>query len=103
MSGRCAQRLGHGLGAVRGLGDDLHVGLAVEQQPQAAAHDAVVVGDEQPHRAGSAQSQLDGACPSPGAERTSSAPPASTARSRMPVEPEPGGRRGGVEAACRRR
>ena len=46
-SGRCGQRALDGLGAVTGLGDDLHVGLALEQQLEPAAHDAVVVGDQE--------------------------------------------------------
>ena len=35
--------------AVLGLCHDLHVGLALDQQPEAAANDAVVVGDQDPH------------------------------------------------------
>ena len=37
---------------VAGLGHDLEVLLAVEQQPQAAAHDRVVVGEHDPDRLG---------------------------------------------------
>ena len=48
-SGLVAQRLLEGLDAVAGLGDDLHVGLAVDQQLHAATDDAVVVGDQDPH------------------------------------------------------
>ena len=72
-----AQRELDRLDAVGGLGDDLHVGLAVEQQLQPAADDPVVVGDQQPHaatrmpRAGSVSSIV---VPSPGAERTSIVP-----------------------------
>jgi hypothetical protein len=39
--------LGHRLRAVAGLRDHLEALLPVEQEPQARAHDAVVVGDEQ--------------------------------------------------------
>ena len=35
---------------VAGLGDDLEVVLAVEQHPQAAAHDGVIVGEHDPDR-----------------------------------------------------
>ena len=59
-SGRSASVARHGLGAVGGLADDLDLGLAVEQQAQPAADDAVVVGDQDSrrHRCRS-QSQLD--------------------------------------------
>ena len=65
MSGCSRSAICDGLDAVAGLGDDLHVGLAVEQQPQPAAHDAVVVGDQEPHHAGAtrpagADGELDG-------------------------------------------
>jgi hypothetical protein len=39
-------RLGDGVDAVLGLGDDLHVVLAVDQHADAGAHDAMVVGDQ---------------------------------------------------------
>ena len=48
-SGRVWQRLLEGVDAVLGLGDDLHVGLAVDQQAHAATDDPVVVGDEDLH------------------------------------------------------
>ncbi len=68
MSGRCASVCVDGLGAVGGLADDLHVGLAVEQQPQPAADHAVVVGDHEPHAAAPSRSSM--VVPCPGAEST---------------------------------
>ena len=47
--GPVGEGLLEGLDAVGRLGHDLHVGLAIEQQPQAAADDAVVVGDQDAH------------------------------------------------------
>ena len=41
-----AQRALDRLGAVAGLGDDLEVGLGVEDEPQPVAHDGVVVGEQ---------------------------------------------------------
>jgi hypothetical protein len=41
--GRELERLGDRLFAVSGLGNDGQVGLLVEQQPQAGAHDRVIV------------------------------------------------------------
>ena len=68
MSGRWASVCVDGLGAVGGLADDLHVDLAVEQQPQPAADHAVVVGDHQPHAAAPSRSSM--VVPCPGAEST---------------------------------
>src|SRR3954454_20546291 len=78
------ERLLEGLDAVGGLGDDLHVGLAFDQQLQAAAHDAVIVGDEDPHVAPMVSSMV---VPSPGSEKMVRWPPTSSARSRMPETP----------------
>ena len=64
-SGRWRERLLEGVDAVLGLGHDLHVGLAVDQQAQAATDDAVVVGDEDLHVAPMVSSIV---VPSPGAE-----------------------------------
>ena len=92
------QRLLEGVDAVLGLGHDLHVRLALDQQPQAAPHDAVVVGDQDPHVAPMVSSMV---VPAPGAEKTSRLPPTSSARSRMPDRPRPPGRPRGaaVDAA----
>ena len=67
------ERLGDGLGAVGGLGDDLHVGLAVEQQPQAAADDAVVVGDQE-LSCGTSAGAARRVVPSPGGRDDAHAP-----------------------------
>ena len=80
-------RLGgfEGAHAVGGLGHHLHVGLAVDQHAQAGADDAVVVGDQDAdHRILSVTE-----VPPFGAERTSSSPPTSRARSAMPRRPSP--------------
>ena len=86
-SGLRGERLLEGLHAVGRLGDDLHVRLAVDQQLHAATHDAVVVGDQDPHEAPIVSSIV---VPSPGAENTLSRPPTSSARSRMPDTPRLG-------------
>ena len=103
MSGRSRSAVWTASTPSRGLGDDLHVGLAVQQQPQPAAHDAVVVGDEQPHRAIAprARTVSSTVVPPPGVETISRRPPASIARSRMPSRPEPPSRsRSGGEAVA---
>ena len=64
-SGLDGERLLERVDAVLGLGDDLHVGLAVDQQAQAATDDAVVVGDQDLHVAPMVSSMV---VPSPGAE-----------------------------------
>ena len=86
-SGLRGERLLEGVDAVLGLGDDLHVGLALDQQLQAAADDAVVVGDEDPHVAPMVSSMV---VPSPGSEKIERRPPTSSARSRMPETPSRG-------------
>ena len=78
------QGLLEGDDAVLGLGDHLHVGLTLDQQLQAAPHDAVVVGDEDPHVAPMVSSMV---VPSPGSEKIVRWPPTSSARSRMPETP----------------
>ena len=45
-------RVAHGVRHVAGLGDDFEVRLGVEQHPQPAAHDRVVVGDDDPRQLG---------------------------------------------------
>ena len=90
------QRRLHRLGAVLRLADDLEVGLDVEHGPEAAAHERVVVGDEDADRA-HARSPSSGrlartAKPSRSGP-ASTWPPYNRARSRMPgrPRPEPGG------------
>ena len=70
-SGFVCERLLEGVDAVLGLGHDLHVGLALDQQPQPAAHDAVVVGDQDPHVTPMVSSMV---VPAPGAVKTSQVP-----------------------------
>jgi len=65
--------------AVGRLADDLHVGLAVEEQLEPSADHAVVVGDHDPHAAAPSRSSM--VVPRPGADSTQKRPPASTARS----------------------
>ena len=86
MSGLDCQRLLEGVDAVLGLGDDLHVGLAVDEKAQAATDDAVVVGDQDLHFAPMVSSIV---VPSLGAEYKARLPPTSSARSRMPDSPRP--------------
>ncbi len=88
--------------AVVGLGHHLHVGLALDQHAQARPHDPVVVGDQDADQRGTRSVIV---VPPPGAERTSSSPPTSRARSAMPTRPSPlagvGARHhGGIEAAA---
>ncbi len=64
--GALLERLLEGVDAVLGLRDDLHVGLAVDQEAHAATDDAVVVGDEDFHEAAPMVSSI--VVPSPGAE-----------------------------------
>src|SRR5712691_6354214 len=84
-----------GLGPIRGLGDDLEVGFSVHDQLQPAAHDRVVVGNENARGEGN---RHQGPFPAAGASRRTSTPPAwacliasaaptRTARSRMPRNP----------------
>src|SRR6201999_2680069 len=82
--GAGGERLLEGVDAVLGLGHHLHVGLALDQQLQAAPDDAVVVRDEDPHVAPMVSSMV---VPSPGSEKIDSWPPTSSARSRMPETP----------------
>ena len=60
--------------------------LAVDQHLQPRADDAVVVGDQDADHPGTL-SVID--VPPPGAERTSSSPPTSRARSAIPTRPSP--------------
>ena len=90
--GWCACVDSSAVDAVLGLGDDLHVGLAVDQHAQARADDAVVVRDQHADQDGTRWSwaiRSVTVVPPPGAERTSSSPPARRARSAMPLRPRP--------------
>ena len=49
-SGRCSRRGRHHLVAAADLGDHLEVGLEVEQRGERAAHQRLVVGEQQPDR-----------------------------------------------------
>ena len=87
------------------LGDDREPGLGAQQRPQAGPHYRMIVRNEDPHRAGprrpgpGAHGVPAGAprastgtttltvVPDPGELRTSSRPPASPARARMPGRP----------------
>src|SRR5581483_3794841 len=79
--------------AVLGHGDHLEVGLGVEHLLQAGADDRVVVRDEDPgderdrHQAPAAGTSSLTSTPPPRARLTASAPPTSTARSRIPRRP----------------
>src|SRR5262249_7856193 len=62
----------HGLLAVRGQADELHVGQRLDEPAEAVPDDAVVVGDEDAdHRAGTSNSTV---VPSPGRECTARVP-----------------------------
>jgi hypothetical protein len=92
--------------AVLGLGHHLHVGLALDQHAEPRAHDAVVVRDQDAdHVAAFTSSAMRSVTvvPPPGAERTSSSPPARRARSAIPLSPEPRARAVTVRAARERR
>src|SRR5919201_866742 len=87
------ERLLDRLGAVLGLGDDLEVGLGVEHLLQTGADDRMVVGDEDPgderdrHQALPAGTSSRTSTPPSRPRFTASAPPTSTARSRIPRMP----------------
>ena len=82
-----------GLGAVAGLGDDGQVRLALEHEPQTAAHDGVVVGEQD---AGlQVHSSRVTRAPPRGLLAIRSVAPISTARSRIPRTPPPSGRSAG--------
>src|SRR5690606_3365017 len=75
-----------------GLGDDLDVGLGVEDQAQPGADDALVIGDQD------ADGHVVAACrgrvavtaqPPSGRGPASKVPPSSRARSAMPMSPKP--------------
>src|SRR5205814_6246302 len=78
---------------VFGLGDHLEVGFGVRHGPEPGADDRVVVRDEDPrherdrHQLASAGTSRRISTPRAGPGLTASAPPTSTARSRMPRRP----------------
>ena len=83
------RRPAQGLGAVRGLGDDLHVGLGLDEHPQAGAEDRVVVGDQNADARHARYDDCTGkraviVVPCPRAEAICTAPPSNAARSCMP-------------------
>src|SRR5579884_410581 len=83
----------HRFGPIRGFGDDLEVGLGVEDALQAGADDRVVVGDQDPrderdrHQGSAAGTSSRTSAPPPLAVLTASAPPTRSARSRIPRKP----------------
>src|SRR6185437_9627864 len=79
-------RAPHRLGAVTDLGHDPHVRLGLEHEPQAAAHDGVVVGQEDadpPRRDG----HLYASTAADGMQSSTSTPPSSLtpSTSRPPI------------------
>src|SRR3954447_17364681 len=78
-----------GLDAVLCLCHHVHALLAVDQHPDAGAHDAVVVCDQDVEHQGTCRVTV---VPSPGSERIFSSPPTSRARSAIPFRPSPLGR-----------
>jgi hypothetical protein len=80
------QRTRHGLVPVRRLGDDFDVGLGVEDEPEAAAHQRLVVSEQDADHVGSG-SRAQTVKPPPSARAASSSPPNIAARSRIPTSP----------------
>ena len=81
-SGRCAAGLGHYLVPAADLGHHLQVGLQGEQRGQRAAHQRLVIGEQQPDRGG------HGASPGVRVTQKNPAPTARlglTAHARSPV------------------
>lgn len=84
---------GHGLFAVAGFADDFKAGIFAENEAEAFADNAMVVGHEDAnHRAVtgwargiSARSRV----PAPGTDSTTRRPPSSRTRSSMPMRPRP--------------
>ena len=62
------------------VNDPLLPGVRIDQQPKAAAHDPVVVCDEDPHVAPMVSSMV---VPSPGVEKIARLPPTSSAIAKM--------------------
>ena len=84
---RLAQAALDGLDPVAGLGHDGQVGLGLEHHPQPAAHDGVVVGEQDPGRQWDGHRSSLTSVPRSGSARTRRRPPASSARSRIPPTP----------------
>ncbi len=97
----------HRLDAVGRLGDDAQVRLGVEHVAQPAADDRVVVGDQDARdAAGRSSRRAPRAAPRSRRSRrrpTSSRPPTSSARSRMPPRPAPSRPRESPSRGRRRR
>ena len=86
------------LGAVRGLADDLEIGIAGEHAAEAVADHRMVVDDHQPDRAHDvgadepaaiAGTRADSAVPPPAPTRSRASPATRATRWRMPVRPKP--------------
>src|SRR5262249_37936153 len=79
------------LDPVRGLADELDVGAGVEDHPEAAANERLVVGDEDADAQGASESGKRAATakPPPGAGPADSEPPKTPTRSRIPIRPRP--------------
>jgi hypothetical protein len=73
-----------GLLAAGGLGHDAHVGLAVEEKLEPRPHDAVVVGDQDPHRLSAPRRRRWAPRPEPRGGRASPCPAASPPRAGRP-------------------
>ena len=88
-----------GVGAVGGFGDDLHVGLVVDDHPKPAAYQRLIVGEQHAdHRAftrvvtagvGTVRPNLDSRPPEPSPAGPAWNSPASWTRSRIPITPWP--------------
>ena len=89
-SGRMPRAQRDRLCAVRGLADDLDVGLRVEDHAQPRAHEVLVVGDEHAHVHAVHPVAREHRGDGPAAARprpASQVPPSRAARSCMPVMP----------------
>ena len=81
----------HGLPPVGGLGDHLDIVFGLEQRPDAAADQRLVVGEQDPDQDGSrAGNSALTRKPPPARDPALSRPPSAAARSRMPISPSPG-------------
>ena len=81
-----------GLAPVGCLGDDLDIGLGVEDEPEAAAHERLVVGEQDADHADAgvpSGSRARTVNPSRSARAASSSPPSMATRSRIPTSPCP--------------
>ena len=81
----------HGLVAIRCGSDDLEVGLCAEKRCESLPHDLLVVDDERrDHGLTPSGSVASTRNPPPSAAPQLNVPPASVARSRIPIRPWPG-------------